>query len=69
MTGRARAPRTISLTYLRTYSDNGQRKLYVEWSDGSRTECDAEKAVSNSLMQALLAHARRTGVPLTRERW
>ncbi len=63
-----RAPCTISRTYLRTYSDNGRRKLYVEWSDGSRTECDAEKAVSNTHMQALLAHARRAGLPLERER-
>lgn len=64
-----KAPRTISRTYLRTYSDNGQRKLYVEWSDGSRTECDAKKACSSPHMQALLAHARRAGLPLERERW
>lgn len=28
----------ITRAYVRHYSDNGQTKAYVEWSDGSRTE-------------------------------
>jgi hypothetical protein len=60
---------TINRVYLRHYTDNDQRILYVEWSDGSRTECEAERATKSSHMQALVARATREGVALTHETW
>jgi hypothetical protein len=59
----------ITLVYLRTYSDTGQKVLYVEWSDGSRTSCEAERATKSTHMQALLARAQREGIILETESW
>ena len=35
-------PRTIKRAYTRHYRDNDSLKAYVEWSDGGRTEGEAE---------------------------
>jgi hypothetical protein len=61
--------RQITRTYLRTYSDTGQKTLYVEWSDGARTECEAERATKSEHMRALLARAQREGVNLEHQTW
>jgi hypothetical protein len=59
----------IIRTYIRTYSDTGQKVLYVEWNDGSRTECEAERATKSEHMRALLARAQREGVSLQHGTW
>ena len=56
---------TITKTYIRTYTDNGQTTAYVEWSNGSRTEGPENGAH----MRALLQRAQRLGLPLIRETW
>lgn len=55
--------------YDRQYSDNGQKILYVKWSDGSETECDAERACASIHMRALIAAAQRQGLKLEHEIW
>jgi len=55
----------IDRCYIRHYSDNGQTKAYVEWSDGSRTEGDPE----GIHMQELLRRAVRDGIKIEREEW
>lgn len=64
---------SITKTYVRTYSDNGQRTLYVEWRDhrgkSGRTECPWRKVKTSLHMRALLDRARREGIKLTRETW
>jgi hypothetical protein len=62
-------PRIFKRVYTRIYSDSGQKKLYVEWSDGSITECDAEKACSNIHMRSLVAAAQWQGLNLEHEIW
>ena len=62
-------PRTITRIYIRTYTDNGQQTLYVDWSDRSRTECDAEEACKNQHMQALVRRANQQGLRVEREIW
>lgn len=59
----------ITRAYVRTYSDTGQVKTYVEWIDfrgrTGRTEGDRH----NAHMAALVTRGRREGVPLLCERW
>jgi hypothetical protein len=60
---------TIKRIYDRKYRDNGQKTLYVEWDDGSRTECNAEAACRSIQMQALVRAAQRNGLKLEHEIW
>lgn len=59
----------INKVYTRTYGDTGQKKTYVEWTDGvghtGRTEGDA----NNLHMDALIKRGEREGVPHTHETW
>lgn len=59
----------INKVYTRTYTDNGQTRTYVEWTDTrgktGRTEGDAK----NPHMAALLKRAEREGVEHTIETW
>lgn len=59
----------IKRIYTRYYSDNGQKMLYVEWVDGGRTECDAEKAGTSTHMRALVDRATREGLRIEHEVW
>ncbi len=69
----------ITDAYVRTYSDNGQTKAYVEWVDykgqAGRTEGDVY-ALEGTLAQvygdhmgALMARAICMGVEIRREVW
>ena len=49
--------REITAAYFRRYTDNGQTKAYVEWSDGSRTEGDP----LNDHMRTLMLRATTLG--------
>jgi hypothetical protein len=60
---------TITRIYTIKFRDNGQKKLYVKWSNGARTECDSEKAVSSTHMRELVAAAQRRGLKLEHEVW
>lgn len=71
---------TITRTYVRRYSDNGQITAYVEWSNGSRTESslavrescrhhESRLFLFSSHMHSLFARAKREGVTMTRETW
>jgi len=64
-----RKPDEITRIYMRTYTDTGQKTLYVDWSNGSCTECDAERACSNEHMRALVDAAQRKGLTLENEVW
>ena len=57
--------RRPTAAYVRTYSDSGQTKAYVEWSDGSRTEGEPDDA----FMEALFERAKREGVKVRHEVW
>ena len=71
----------ITRAYVRTYSDNGQTKAYVEWLDhrgrSGRTEADItgrpEDAVMSECygahMGALMARAICHGIVIERETW
>ena len=63
----------ITKVYIRHYTDNDQRTLYVEWIDrkgrSGCTECDSEEAVSSALMRALVDRGAREGVRLEHETW
>lgn len=68
----------ITKAYVRTYSDNGQSKAYVEWVDTNgehgRTEGEAvmqggRLVPERTHMTALFARARREGVRVRRETW
>ena len=64
--------RQITRVYTRHYSDNGQTKAYVEWSDGSRTEGDARyhnRVPIGDHMYVLFERAKRDGVKIERETW
>ena len=58
-------PRTPVKAYVRTYTDSGQTKAYVEWSDGSRTEGEP----GDAFMEELFRRARREGVRVRHEVW
>jgi hypothetical protein len=65
---------TITKAYIRRYSDNGQTKAYVEWSDGSRSEGEFTCQCCGSprggvFIQGLIARARREGVPVEHQSW
>ena len=60
---------SIKRIYQRHYTDNGQTKIYVDWSDGSRTEADANDAWRNPHMAALVTRAWREGFKIERETW
>lgn len=59
----------IVRVYTRLYTDSGQKTLYVDWSDGSRTACDAELAVTSMHMRALVDSAVREGLEIEAEIW
>ena len=73
----------ITKAYVRRYRDNGQVKVYVEWVDtngeSGRTEGnisgepefegDSPPMRLGTHMRALLARAKREGVPLKKEVW
>lgn len=59
----------ISRVYCRHYTDNDQKTFYVEWSNGSRTECPADRAWTNLHFGSLLKRAEREGVKIEAETW
>jgi hypothetical protein len=59
----------IRKAYIRTYSDSGQTKAYVEWVDTRGNEGRTEGDPHNPHMQALLARAKREGVTVKKETW
>ncbi len=68
----------ITKAYVRTYSDNGQVKVYIEGIDsdghGFRTEGDVKIGPRGvyrfgAHMRALISRAKREGVKLKRETW
>lgn len=59
----------ITKTYVRTYSDNGQTKAYVEWVDSKGESGRTEGEPDNAHMQALLQRARREGITIECQRW
>lgn len=60
----------ITKAYVRTYTDNGQVTAYIEWLDQRNRSGRTEGAYPpGEHMGALLARAKREGVPVTRERW
>lgn len=60
---------TITKAYVRTYTDNGQTKAYVEWVDHRKQTGRTEGEPDNAHMLALLARAKREGVRVERETW
>ena len=56
---------TITKVYTRQYRDTGLRAVYVEWSDGTRTE----GTKGNVHMDALLKRAKREGIKISKEIW
>jgi len=67
-------PLTIVKAYTRHYRDNNSRKAYVEWSDGSRTEGNAElyhgiMVPVGTHMGALFDRALRDGIAIGKEVW
>ncbi len=62
----------IVRAYTRRYTDSGQCKAYVEWSDGSRTEGEARSYNQMPIgphMTALFERAVRDGLKIERETW
>lgn len=63
------AIKEITKAYIRTYTDSGQVKAYVEWVDDKgkkgRTEGDPE----NGQMKALLERAKREKVRVETQKW
>jgi hypothetical protein len=59
----------ITRAYIRTYSDNGQTKAYVEWVDHKGERGRTEGEPDNQHMQVLMSRAQREGVAVKRERW
>lgn len=55
--------------YIRTYSDTGQVKAYVEWIDDFGNRGRTEGNPDGTHMQALLKRARHEGVPTIKEVW
>jgi len=55
----------IVAAYVRTYTDSGQTKAYIEWDDGSFTEGEP----NNAHMTALFERAKREGVRVRHEVW
>jgi hypothetical protein len=69
-----RGPPTIKRLYTIHFRDNGARKAYVEWSDGSTTEGDAEDyhgvLVPTGLhMGALFDRGLAQGLEVQRKVW
>jgi len=63
--GRGTKGRSPVAAYVRTYTDSGQTKAYVEWSDGSRTEGEP----GDPFMEQLFDRAKREGVRVRHEVW
>ena len=59
----------ITAAYVRTYSDNGQTKAYVEWVNHRGHTGRTEGEPDNQHMQVLLKRAEREGVTVERQRW
>lgn len=60
---------TIVRAYTTRYSDTGQVKAYVEWSDGSRTEGEArryDRVPIGDHMYALFQRALSLGLTIER---
>lgn len=60
---------TITKAYIRRYTDNGQTKAYVEWTDARGRTGRTEGSPKNTHMLALMARAEREGLAVTREVW
>lgn len=65
---------TITKAYTRHYRDNDSRKAYVEWSNGSRTEGEAElyhgvMIPVGTHMGALFDRALHDGLTIGKEVW
>jgi hypothetical protein len=59
----------INKVYTRTYSDSGQVKTYVEWTDHKGTTGRTEGSASNTHMRELIKRGAREGVKHTTEAW
>jgi hypothetical protein len=59
----------ITKAYIRKYTDNGQIKAYVEWTDNRNEHGRTEGDPNSTHMKALLARAEREGVKVERQRW
>jgi hypothetical protein len=59
----------ITKAYIRTYTDSGQTKAYVEWVDRKGERGRTEGEPDNLHMLALLARAQREDVTVERETW
>lgn len=65
---------SIKRIYTRQYRDNGALRSYVDWSDGSRTEGEAERyhgllVPHGAHMGALFDRGIREGLTVEREVW
>ena len=59
----------INKVYTRTYGDTGQKKTYVEWTDGAGKSGRTEGDANGSHMDALIKRGEREGVQHTHEAW
>ena len=59
----------ITKAYVRTYSDNSQTVIYVEWIDDKGKAGRTESEHGGWHMQALSNRAKREGIPITQETW
>lgn len=59
----------ILRAYVRHYSDSGQLKAYIEWTDTRGRSGRTEGRPASAHMLSLLARAKREGIPITKEQW
>ncbi len=59
----------ITKAYIRTYTDSGQVKAYVEWKDDKGKAGTTEGDPENGHMKALLDRAKREKVKVETQKW
>jgi hypothetical protein len=59
----------ITKAYIRTYTDNGQTKAYIEWVDDKGKKGTTEGDPENSHMKALLDRAKREKIKIETQKW
>lgn len=59
----------ITKAYIRTYSDSGDEKAYVEWVDDKGKKGRTEGKPDNAHMKALLDRAKREKVKVETQKW
>lgn len=59
----------ITKAYIRTYTDNGQTKAYVEWVDNKGKKGTTEGDPESTHMKALLDRAKREKVKIETQKW